>query len=96
MKYVRIQNVADFFDVSVPTVRAWMKSGKIPRNTYMNVSGSYRFDLNAVEKALRSVDNDNVSEEEFDTPEDTGTVDNPVEQIVALWDANEDIPDEDL
>lgn len=93
MKYVRMKELAEYFSISVPTVRLWQRQGKIPKDTYIKVSGSYRFDLAAVERAFKAENAD--TDDEIDTPEDTGTVEDPVEQVVALWEENES-PDEDL
>lgn len=51
--YVTIQGVADFFQVSVPTVRGWVKKGVIPPSSYLKISGTYRFRLDEVEMSLR-------------------------------------------
>ena len=50
--YAPIKEVADYFKVSVSTLRTWVKSGKIPANTYIKVEGTYRFNLGLVEEAL--------------------------------------------
>lgn len=50
--YVPIDNVAKHFSVSVSTIRAWMKDGKIPKSTYMKLGTTYRFKRSAVEAAL--------------------------------------------
>jgi excisionase family DNA binding protein len=50
--YVPIDNVAKHFSVSVSTIRAWIKDGKIPKDTFMQLGTTYRFKLSAVEGAL--------------------------------------------
>lgn len=50
--YVNINKVADYFNVSVSTVRKWVHSGQIPKNTYINIGEVYRFRLADVEAAL--------------------------------------------
>jgi len=50
--YAPIKEVADYFKVSVSTMRTWVKSGKVPASTYIKVDGTYRFNLDLVEEAL--------------------------------------------
>ena len=50
--FVPIENVAKHFTVSVSTIRAWLRAGKIPANTYIKVGSTYRFNLPDVESAL--------------------------------------------
>ena len=51
-QYVPIENVAKHFSVSISTIRAWLRQGKIPKDTYMKLGTTYRFKLSAVETAL--------------------------------------------
>ena len=50
--YVPIKDVADYFKVSVSTIRNWIRSGTIPDDTYIKAGETYRFNLDRVEKAL--------------------------------------------
>tara|TARA_B110000483_G_scaffold222253_1_gene279054 strand:+ start:3085 stop:3318 length:234 start_codon:yes stop_codon:yes gene_type:complete len=50
--YVNINKVADYFKVSVSTIRKWVHSGQIPADTYINIGEVYRFRLDDVEAAL--------------------------------------------
>ncbi len=50
--FVPIENVAKHFSVSVSTIRAWLRNGKIPTDTYIKVGPTYRFKLPEVEAAL--------------------------------------------
>jgi hypothetical protein len=43
--FVTIEGVAEHFVVSVATVRTWLRNGTIPRDTYLKVGNTYRFDL---------------------------------------------------
>jgi len=52
--YVPIKEVADYFNVSVSTIRNWVRSGTIPENTYIKAGETYRFSLDRVENALLS------------------------------------------
>jgi excisionase family DNA binding protein len=50
--YVPIEGVAKYFAVSVSTVRAWVRQEIIPKNTYIKVGATYRFNIRDVEGAL--------------------------------------------
>lgn len=50
--YVDIHKVADYFLVSVSTIRKWVRSGHIPASTYLKVGEVYRFRIPDVEAAL--------------------------------------------
>ena len=50
--YVNINKLAEYFNVSVSTVRKWVHSGQIPKTTYINIGEVYRFRLDEVEAAL--------------------------------------------
>jgi excisionase family DNA binding protein len=50
--YVNINKVADYFQVSVSTVRKWVNNDYIPDNTYIKIGEVYRFRLDDVESAL--------------------------------------------
>ena len=50
--YVNIGKVADYFRVSISTIRKWVHSGQIPDTTYINIGEVYRFRLDDVEAAL--------------------------------------------
>ena len=51
-KLVPIEDVSQHFNVSVSTVRKWIRDGVIPKNTYMKVGHTQRFDLELVVTAL--------------------------------------------
>ena len=50
--YVNIGKVADYFQVSVSTIRKWVTNKSIPEDTYIKVGEVYRFRLDDVEAAL--------------------------------------------
>lgn len=50
--YVDIHKVAEYFIVSVSTIRKWVRSGHIPASTYLKVGEVYRFRIPDVEAAL--------------------------------------------
>jgi|SanBayMetagenome_1026888.scaffolds.fasta_scaffold00063_8 excisionase family DNA binding protein len=53
-KYVAIDKVADYFQVSVSTVRSWVRTGAVPETAYLKIGKTYRFQLPEVENALRA------------------------------------------
>jgi len=55
-RFVPIEDVARYFSVSISTVRAWVRQGKIPTDTYIKVGNTYRFSIPKVEDALISSD----------------------------------------
>jgi excisionase family DNA binding protein len=50
--YVNINKVADYFQVSVSTIRKWVNNGSVPDTTYIKIGEVYRFRLDDVEAAL--------------------------------------------
>lgn len=50
--FIPIEEVAKHFTVSVSTIRAWLRQGHIPRDTYMKLGNTYRFQLSRVVDAL--------------------------------------------
>lgn len=51
-RYVPIEGIAKYFAVSISTIRAWIRQEIIPKNTYIKVGSTYRFNLGLVEAAL--------------------------------------------
>lgn len=52
--FVPIEGLAKQFTVSVSTVRAWVRQGYIPKDTYLKIGNTYRFNVPAVIAALSS------------------------------------------
>ncbi len=50
--FVPIEELAKHFSVSVSTIRAWVRQGNIPKDTYVKVGNTYRFCVGDVSKAL--------------------------------------------
>ena len=69
---VSIREVAQHFMVSERLIRNWMKQGRIPKNTYIHIGQTYRYDLNAVSQALLSDLNEDAPDTTWDevSPED--------------------------
>jgi excisionase family DNA binding protein len=60
------EGVAQYFNVSVWTVRDWVKRGIIPSSAYIKVAKTTRFKLDQVEAALVSVMSQDETETEAD------------------------------
>lgn len=52
--FVAIEDLANHFAVSVSTIRSWVRQGHIPKNTYIKIGNTYRFDKTRVSDALTS------------------------------------------
>lgn len=52
--YVKIGEVADYFSVSVSTIRLWMRNNHIPPHMYLKAGNTYRFRLKDIEEELKS------------------------------------------
>jgi len=50
--FVPIEQVAKHFAVSISTIRAWLRQGKVDADTFIKVGNTYRFNLPAVEASL--------------------------------------------
>ena len=83
--FVPIEDLAKQFTVSVSTVRAWVRQGYIPKDTYLKIGNTYRFNVPAVIKALSSTPKD---EPEAPKTEDTNA---PIQLELVF-----DNPDEDI
>jgi len=68
--FVEIGDVASHFKVSVSTVRAWVRQGQIPPNTYVKLGKTFRFQLDAVADALLNGSAVSESEPEIEIDED--------------------------
>ena len=51
-QFVAVEDLANHLAVSVSTIRAWVRQGHIPNDTYININNVYRFDKQAVSDAL--------------------------------------------
>jgi len=52
--YLPIDDLAATLSVKVNTIRTWVRQGFIPKNTYIKVSNTYRFNIPQVIDALRA------------------------------------------
>ena len=53
--FVTIETLAQYFCVSVSTIRVWTRQGHIPENTYIKLGNTYRYNRDAVTTALTSM-----------------------------------------
>jgi excisionase family DNA binding protein len=83
--FVPIEELAKHFTVSVSTVRAWVRQGHIPKDTYLKIGNTYRFNLSKVVDALSNTPK---NEPEVPKTEDPRA---PVQLELAFNDPNEDM-----
>ena len=65
VNWVSSQEVAEYFNVEVQTVRRWLKEKDIPKDCYVRFGRRYRFDLEKVKQALFD-QNDEPGVDDFD------------------------------
>ena len=83
--FVPIEDLAKQFTVSVSTVRAWVRQGHIPKDTYLKIGNTYRFNVSAVVNALSNTPK---TEPEVPKAEDPKA---PVQLELAFNNPDEDI-----
>ena len=54
--FVTVEELAQHFKVSVSTLRAWIRNGHIPTDTYLKIGSTYRFCLEDVSNAMKKAD----------------------------------------
>lgn len=88
--FVPIEELAKHFTVSVSTVRAWVRQGYIPKDTYLKIGNTYRFNVSKTVAALSSTP---VDAPEVPKAEDPVTPETPapVQLELAFNDPDEDI-----
>jgi|TARA_R100000234_G_scaffold79641_1_gene49857 predicted DNA-binding transcriptional regulator AlpA len=50
--FVPIEKVADHFAVSISTVRTWIRTDNLPKDSFLKIGNTYRFRLSEVSDAL--------------------------------------------
>lgn len=50
--YVNVESLAKYFGVSTSTIRKWVREGIISRDHYIRAGDTYRYNREAIEKAL--------------------------------------------
>lgn len=88
--FVPIDKVAEHFSVSISTVRTWVRQNRIPRDTYVKLGNTYRFQLSAVADALTAIN----SGEQEEAPLDEYTVE--AKEIVNALDLDDFDTDDDI
>jgi len=56
--YVTLKHAAKHFQVSLSTFRSWVRSGAVPKDSYIRMGSIYRFNLSAVAAALQAPRNE--------------------------------------
>ena len=88
--FVPIEELAKRFTVSVSTVRAWVRQGYIPKDTYLKIGNTYRFNVSKVVLALSTAPKDEPGEPKTEDPV-TPETPAPVQLELAFNDPDEDI-----
>tara|TARA_S200002703_G_scaffold89056_2_gene76910 strand:+ start:171 stop:392 length:222 start_codon:yes stop_codon:yes gene_type:complete len=63
-KYVPIEDVAEHFNVSVSTVRSWVRRGMLPTGSYIKAGKTYRYKIGRITEALENATVENQSSPE--------------------------------
>ena len=50
--FVPIEKVADHFSVSISTVRTWIRTDNLPKDSFLKIGNTHRFRLSEVSDAL--------------------------------------------
>jgi hypothetical protein len=66
--FVPIEECAKHFTVSVSTIRSWIRQGFIPKDTYLKIGLTYRFDLSAMVQAFSARADDELPEVPVEVP----------------------------
>lgn len=62
IKYVTIEALSDYLSLSISTIRSWVKNGKIPKDTFIKIGITYRFNVQAIEEALLCATQDELTD----------------------------------
>ena len=79
-KLVQIKDVAEHFDVSVQTVRTWVREKKIP---FIKLGNVYRFRLKDIEESLLS-DTQSQNEEDAEEPMTESQIQSGISRVNSL------------
>lgn len=85
--YVTVEALAKHFSVSISTIRAWLRQGYIPADTYIKIGTTYRFSPDKVEAALVSKTQEDLAAEDQDEEVVTQTSE---DQMEFPFDADQD------
>lgn len=96
--FVTIESLAQYFHVSVSTIRAWVRQGHIPETTYIKLGNTYRFNRDQVAEALTTMQKEVELDSETVSISATGvvgsttiTANNDNEQLELNFDADDDV-----
>jgi excisionase family DNA binding protein len=92
-KLVPIDELAKHFVVSISTVRMWLRKGYIPKDTYLKIGNTYRFNLSKVTEALTGMHDGRVAKQKVDSSSPKKKSKEPVEHEQLELDFGN--PDED-
>ena len=94
-QFVPIEAIGKKFSVSQATIRSWVRQGFIPKSAYIKIGQTYRFDVEAVVKALTMNPDDELGIEAVAKKEVPTQTDKPVVESPVQLELNFN-PDEDL
>lgn len=95
--FVTIESLAQYLQVSVSTIRLWVRNGHIPDTTYIKLGNTYRFNRDAAIEGLIAAQKAEQPESASMTVPATGTVgslvvDQSIEkQLEFDFDADDDV-----
>jgi hypothetical protein len=72
--YVPIDDLAEVLNIKTQTLRTWVRQGHIPKETYIRVANTYRFNIPQVLKALTEQNAEQSNTFEASTQGATGSV----------------------
>lgn len=52
--YYTVEQIAKHYQVSLSTVRSWMRTGILPQDKYIKIGKTFRFKVSEVDAALRA------------------------------------------
>jgi excisionase family DNA binding protein len=88
-QYVSIAGVAKYYSVSVSTVRAWIRTGKLTSSDFLKLGNTYRFKIADVDAALRRMSSGVL-------PETVAEATTPDSAVPVQLELNFDNPDKDI
>lgn len=53
-KYLTIEQLAEHYQVSLSTIRSWIRTKVIPEDKYIQIGRTFRFRVSEVDAALRA------------------------------------------
>ena len=86
--FVPIEELAKQFSVSPSTIRAWQRTGVLPRDTYMKIGTTYRFNAEKIIAHFTSPFDKEPEPEPTPTPT---TTEEPTQMELDIGDSTEDL-----